>query len=255
MTDSKSVGSDTVRVRPPPSAPEIQALLLGFFYYLTGVKDMIDVNIWINNFVKKMNDLFGERIIFIGLQGSYSRNEATDTSDIDMVVILDELSVSDIENYNSLLNTLPYRKFICGFISGKNEILNWEPSDLIHFYYDTKPLQGKLDNLLNFINDEVIDRAIKTGVCNIYHACVHNMLYDKSDDIVKELYKSAVFVIQTICFKKTGKYILKHKDLIDFIADDEKIIVETFLELKHGGTVVFRDMSEILFNWSKKNII
>lgn len=58
------------------------------------------------------------------LQGSYGRGEATETSDIDAVVILDELTVTDIQTYSIMLDTLPYRELICGFLSGKDEIMN-----------------------------------------------------------------------------------------------------------------------------------
>ena len=213
---------------------------------------MIDIKIWMDIFKKTLNECFGDRVWFVGLQGSYARGEATENSDIDMVVILDELSASDIANYNKMLGTLSHRDLICGFISGKNEILNWEPSDLFQFYYDTKPIKGSLDDLLPLIDDEAIDRAIKTGACNIYHGCVHNMLIDKNEEILKGLYKSASFVIQAITFKETGKYITYQKDLTDVVSNDEKVIVETFLKLKNGEEVNFETMSEILFNWAKK---
>ena len=190
----------------------------------------------------------------MGLQGSYGRGEATETSDIDTVVILDKLSSSDIKTYNEMLDTLPKRELICGFFSGKDEIANWEPSDLFQFYYDTKPIKGSLDELLERIDGSAINRAIKIGTCNIFHGCVHNMLYEKSEDILKGLYKSASFVVQAICFKESGKYITKQKDLLDNVSDDEKIIVETFIELKNGGRVEFDKMSEILFEWSKSHI-
>ena len=186
----------------------------------------------------------------MGLQGSYGRGEATEASDIDVVVILDELTASDIQTYNTMLDTLPNRELICGFLSGKKELLNWEPSDLFQFYYDTKPLKGILEELLPVDNDAV-DRAIKIGVCNIFHGCVHNMLYEKSDEILRELYKSASFVVQAICFRQTGTYIRHQKDLLAFISPDERVIVDRFLGLKNGGMVNFQEMSETLFAWSK----
>lgn len=215
---------------------------------------MIDVKIWMDKFLSKLNETFGERVWFAGLQGSYGRGEATEKSDIDTVVILDELSASDIKIYNNMLDTLPERELICGFISGKNEILNWEPSELFQFYYDTKPVKGSLDELLEKIDDFAVEKAIKSGACNIYHGCVHNMLYEKDEEILKALYKSASFLVQAICFKETGKYITGQKDLLEVVADEEKIIVETFLNLKSGGAVDFKRMSENLFEWSKKHI-
>lgn len=213
--------------------------------------DMIEIKTWMNNFLQALHKNFGERVWFVGLQGSYGRGEATETSDIDMVVILDELSALDIQSYSNMLDKLPRRELICGFLSGKDEILNWEASDLFQFYYDTKPIKGSLDELLLQINGAAVDRAIKIGICNIYHGCVHNMLYQKSEETLRGLYKSASFVVQAICFKQTGNYITHQGDLLGVVCTEEKAIIQTFLSLKNGGDVDFEKMSETLFLWSK----
>ena len=213
---------------------------------------MIIIENFMNIFFNVLNDAFGERVWFVGLQGSYARGEATVTSDIDIVVILDELSASDISTYNEMLSNLPHRELICGFLSGKEELLNWEPSDLFQFCHDTIPIKGSLDEVMAVIDESAVNRAIKIGVCNIYHGCVHNMLHDKSEDILRGLYKSAAFVVQAIVFKQTGHYISHQKELLQVVSSDERAIVETFMNLKNGGAVDFDLMSETLFTWSKK---
>lgn len=200
---------------------------------------MVDINAWMHDFLQKLNEAFGKRVWFVGLQGSYGRSEATQTSDIDAVVILDELSALDIQTYDEMLNTLSHRELICGFLSGKNEILNWEPSDLFQFYHDTTPIKGSLDELLAAIDETAVNRAIKIGACNIFHGCVHNMLYEKSEDILRGLYKSASFVVQAIAFKQTGNYIKYQKDLLPVVFPDERVIVDTFLNMKKGEAVDF----------------
>ena len=213
---------------------------------------MIDMTAWMKNFLKSLNETFANRVWFVGLQGSYGRGEATETSDIDVVVILDELSAMDIQTYNDMLDILSHRDLICGFLSGKSEVLNWEPSDLFQFCHDTTPIQGSLDEVMAVIDEGVVNRAIKIGTCNIFHGCVHNMLHEKSEDILRGLYKSASFVVQAIVFKQTGNYISHQKDLLQVVSSDERVIVEIFLSLKNGGTVEFNLMSETLFAWSKK---
>ena len=213
---------------------------------------MIDITAWMNKFLKSLNETFANRVWFVGLQGSYGRGEATETSDIDVVVILDELSALDIQIYNAMLDSLPHRELICGFLSGKNELLNWEPSDIFQFYYDTTAIKGSLDELLAVIDETAVNRAIKIGACNIYHGCVHNILHEKSEDILKGLYKYASFVVQAIAFKQSGKYIKHQKDLLYVVSTDERKIVDTFLKLKSGGAVEFGTMSEELFAWVKK---
>ena len=213
---------------------------------------MIDITTWMNDFLQKLNHTFGKRVWFIGLQGSYGRGEATETSDIDIVVILDELSAMDIQTYNDMLNTISHRELICGFLSGKKEIMNWETSDLFQFCYDTTPIKGSLDEVMAVVDETAVNRAIKIGACNIFHGCVHNMLYEKSEDILRGLYKAASFVVQAIAFKQTGNYISHQKELLKVLSADERIIVETFLNFKNGGMVDFNMMSETLFAWTKQ---
>ena len=213
---------------------------------------MVDINNWLDEFLQKLNEVFKSRVWVVGLQGSYGRGEATETSDIDVVVILNEFTISDIQTYNDMLDTLPHRELICGFVSGKDEIMNWEPSDLFQFYNDTTPIKGSLDELLQKIDNVAVDRAIKIGACNIYHGCVHNMLHTKNDDILKGLYKAASFVVQAIVFKQTGDYIKHQNQLLQESLPEERIVLETFLRYKNGETVEFNSASEILFEWSKK---
>jgi len=215
---------------------------------------VIDIKVWMERFTELLHETFGERVYFVGLQGSYARGEATETSDIDTVVILDKMTADDIKKYNDMIETLPNRELICGFLSGKDELINWEPSDLFQFYYDTIPIEGNLDELLTKIDIAAVDRAIKIGACNIYHGCVHNMLYEKSDDILRGIYKSASFVIQAIAFKETSKYIRHQKDLIEAVNNEEKEILNDFTALKNGDAVEFDTMSEHLFNWASKLI-
>ena len=213
---------------------------------------MIDINIWMKNFIQTLNETFENRVWFVGLQGSYGRGEATETSDIDIVVILDELSAIDIQTYNDMLDNMSHRELICGFLSGKREIMNWEPSDLFQFCHDTTPIKGSLGEVMAIIDESAVNRAIKIGACNIYHGCVHNMLHEKNEDILRGLYKSASFVVQAIVFKQTGNYIKHQKELLQVVSFDERVIVETFLNLKNGGTVDFVTMSDALFVWAKQ---
>ena len=216
---------------------------------------MIDITTWMKSFLQTLNETFANRVWFVGLQGSYGRGEATESSDIDIVVILDELSAMDIKTYNDMLDTLSHRELICGFLSGKQEIMNWEPSDLFQFCHDTTPITGSLDEVMAVIDESAVSRAIKIGACNIYHGCVHNMLHEKDKDILRGLYKSASFVVQAIVFQQTRNYIKHQEELLQVVSSDEQVIVETFMNLKNGGTVDFNLMSETLFDWLKKWIL
>ena len=212
---------------------------------------MIDITTWVEQVLRTLDVQFAGRTWFVGLQGSYGRGEATETSDIDLVVILDELTAADIPTYNAMLDTLPHRELICGFLSGKEEILHWDAADLFQLYHDTTPIVGSLDEVLERIDGAAVNRAIKLGVCNLYHGCVHNILYDHSEDILKGLYKGASFVVQAIVFQEIGRYYRHQTDLRQAVSPEERGILDTFLHLKNGGAVDFANMSETLFTWCK----
>lgn len=211
---------------------------------------MIEITQWMNEFVKKLTETFAGRVWFVGLQGSYGRGEATEGSDIDVVVILDELSGQDIAAYSAMLDTLPYRELTCGFLSGKQEILKWEPSDLLQFCRDTIPVKGSLEEVLSGIGPDAVDSAVKIGICNLYHGCVHNMVHNKSEHTLRNLYKSAAFTVRVIYYRQSGRYIHRHRELLEAVSGGERSIMQTALRLKNGEPVQFEEMSNALFTWA-----
>ena len=215
---------------------------------------MMNVNSWMQLLVVRLQETFGKRLWFVGLQGSYARGEATEHSDIDPVVIVDNLSPADVAAYRAVLDQMPHRELICGFFSGREEILHWDAADLFQFYHDTKPIVGSLDALLPLLTDEAVDRAIKIGAGNIYHGCVHNMLHEKSDDMVRGLYKSASFVAQALAYRNSGTYFMKMADVARALPPEDRQIVQTFFYLKGGGAVDFAPQSEQLLSWAQKLI-
>ena len=80
------------------------------------------------------------------------------------------------------------------------------------------------------------------------------MLHEKSDEILKTLYKSASFVVQAIVFKQKGRYIRSQTELLGIVSPDEKNIINTFLGFKSGKAVDFENDSRVLFDWVKNCI-
>lgn len=212
---------------------------------------MVDISTWLVLYMDEVKKTFGDRVWFVGLQGSYARAEATDHSDIDVVLILDNLSLSDIHTYQLMLDRLPERALICGFFSGRNELLHWDPADLFQFYHDTKPICGDLNDLIPLLDETAVDRAIKVGAGNIYHGCLHNMLHGRSENVLRGLYKSAVFVVQAVLYRQIRQYISKMEDLIDVASSNDRSVIEISRILKSGGEVNFDSMSEALFLWAQ----
>lgn len=216
---------------------------------------MIELESWLEQFTQSLRETFGKRVWFAGLQGSYARGEATDSSDIDPVVVLDTLNAEDIAAYNSMLDSLEHRDLICGFLSGKDELLHWEPSELFQFCRDTKPLVGSLDEVLAIVKPGDISRAIKAGSCGIYHACIHNMLYEKDEEILCGLYKTASFAIRATTYRRTGKYCNSLNELLQYANALDKKIVQAYIAMKADSAIDFANASKMLFAWAKEIIV
>ena len=91
----------------------------------------VEMKSWLAAFEKQMRACFGNRVRFLGLQGSRARGEAHEGSDIDVVVVLDEVSLCDLAQYRALLDRLPHRALVCGFVAGEQELRCWDAAELL----------------------------------------------------------------------------------------------------------------------------
>lgn len=210
---------------------------------------------WVNQYVAMVEAAFKRRIWFIGLQGSWGRGEAASSSDIDMVLILDTVSYEDLQIYRQLLDTLPHREKICGFVSGRAEIEKWDKSDLFQFCNDTVPIVGSLETILKDIRREHVVQAVKSGVCGIYHGCVHNAVHERSVSILQELYKSVAFPMRGMVYLEKGIFIKKKDALLQYLVpEDQEVLVRGNL-LKKQNLIeedFFDTSSKLLVQWASR---
>ena len=64
---------------------------------------MFDLDKYLADLILNCRSAFGERLLYMGLQGSWLRGEAHENSDIDIMVILDRFSVRDMDTYRGIL--------------------------------------------------------------------------------------------------------------------------------------------------------
>ena len=187
---------------------------------------MFDINLWLTEISTKVKNTFKENLLFIGYQGSYRRGEETKTSDIDMVVILNNLGLDELTKYKNIVKSMPQNEKACGFICAKDELKNWSGYELFQLYNDTKAIYGQMKDLIPEITTNDARIAAKIGAQNVYHMACHSYLYNKDlKSVLKNLYKSVVFVIKAEYFAQTGEYILAKKDLYEKLNSKEKEII------------------------------
>ena len=219
---------------------------------------MFDINVWLDIIIKKLQNEFEQRLLFVGLQGSYNRGEATQSSDIDLVVILDNLSFEDLKRYHSIINSMPDKDKSCGFISGREELQNWSKSDLFQFFYDTKSLIGNLQDLIQAPTIEDATQAVKISSENLYHTAVHSFIHsnNRAEDL-KNLYKGVFFVLQAKYFIETKKYIPTKIELSELLNGIDRDILNICINrnnINDNELIELENLYNKLIQWCSDNI-
>ena len=183
---------------------------------------MFDLNTYLDNLIASCKSVFADRLCYIGLQGSYLRGEATETSDIDIMLILDGLTAEDMDAYRGILQGLGHFELSCGFICGRDEIARWNPLEVCQLLHTTRDLYGTLTDYLPEAtrSDEI--NYVKFGLNNLYHALCHRYIHADREKNVRALRsagKELFFLIQNLHFLETGTFVLSKRELKERVGD------------------------------------
>ena len=173
---------------------------------------MMEIENWMKQYCGAVRAAFGDRVRYIGLQGSRGRGEAGPDSDIDVVCILDSCSLQDLETYRAAVKDLPDRDKLCGFVSGAADLADLLPPE--------EPGDAR--------------RALHQGACGLYHLCCHNFLHGRSREAVAEACKAAVFLLQAKLYAEQGLYCRRRSDLEQHLTGQDLEILQTAQALKAG---------------------
>ena len=209
---------------------------------------------WLDTLYTALNQEFNSRILLYGLQGSYRRGEATEDSDIDIVVILDALTPGDLLCYQKRVQAMPYHEKACGFICGKEELMAWPRCDSFHLYYDTLPLFGSFHGIVEPFSKQEAKEAAKAGAAMLYHAMCHTRVFGKiTARALQGFLKSAFFILRAKQFAKTEEYAPTKRALHSVVNGTDREIMRLLLEpeliLHSNGT---KESFDKLFYWCKK---
>ncbi|NHM13562.1 nucleotidyltransferase domain-containing protein [Xiamenia xianingshaonis] len=215
----------------------------------------IDSFAWAEEAAKKLREQFGDRLAFVGLQGSRARGEETAASDIDLVVLLDDLDDADLAAYKAIVQTMPQAELACGFVGSSDVLAKWPRHELFQFVNDTVPLHGKLPFAPSDFTREEAKDAARIGASGIYHATCHAAVFDgdAEEDVLRELAKGAFFTLQALHFSRTGEYVRKKSDLAKVLSGEDAEVLAWSLKAKATPKLApqeVRELSRLLLRWS-----
>ena len=190
---------------------------------------MFDLNKYLADLTLNCRSAFGERLLYMGLQGSWLRGEASENSDIDVMVILDRFSVRDMDTYREILKKIGFYEKSCGFICGKEEMKRWNPLEVCQLRHATKDLLGALTDYLPPATREDEINYVKLSLGNLYHELCHRYIHadrDKNAAKFRGTCKGVFYLIQNLHFLESGCFILSKKELKEAVAKEDRTVLE-----------------------------
>ena len=213
---------------------------------------MFDLDGYLSDLISKCRTLFGDRLLYVGLQGSYLRGEAHKSSDIDVMVILDRFSVQDMDQYREILKTIGFYERSCGFICGRDELLRWNPLEVCQLRHTTKDLFGVLTDYLPPATREDEVNYVKLSLGNLYHELCHRYIHgerDKNAAKFRGTCKGVFFLMQNLHYLESGRFILTKGDLKEAVSMEDRRALE-LAELPDEFD--FEHAFSVLFEWCQR---
>ncbi len=213
---------------------------------------MFRIDEYIDELIEALKKAFGERLVYIGLQGSYLRGEETKNSDIDIMAVIDNISVEDLKTYQKVLVSVGNFDKSCGFICGKADLEHWNPLEICHLLNTTKDYYGELKNLVPAYTMEDERNYVKFSLNNLYHEICHRYVHADREYNISKLpatCKSVFFIMQHLYYLNSGNFVPTKRELLECVQDEDKTVLELSISLQNNPDYDFDKVFSVLFNW------
>lgn len=190
----------------------------------------MDIDVWMNDLIDQLKTEFKERLVLVGLQGSRARGEQREDSDIDIVVIIEDLNADDLVSYRSIVQRMPHAELTCGFIGSPDALAAWPRHDVFNLVNDTNVRYGSFDFMNTKFTVEEARLAAETCASEIYHALCHTVVFEPNllPDILQGCLKSIFFGIRAKHFAQTGKFVNSRVQLLNLVNDSERWLLQAY---------------------------
>ena len=140
------------------------------------------------------------------------------------MVVIDGLSAKDMDEYRELLKRIGHYERSCGFISGTEELLRWNPLEVCQLLHTTRDLYGTLAELLPAASREDERSYVKLSLGNLYHELCHRYIHtDRPNNVLKfrRTCRVLFFVIQNLHYLESGEFIVSKKALAEAVSEED----------------------------------
>lgn len=218
---------------------------------------MLDVQAYLERLTALLRAAYGERLVYVGLQGSYLRGEATETSDIDVMTVVEGLSVSDLDAYRRAVNALENPDRACGFICGAADLAHWNQLEIAHLLHSTRDYYGTLSTLVPAYTEDDVRNFVKVSVGNLYHELCHRYIYagrQRSAECLPRVYKGVFYILQNLHFLQKGEFVPTNSELLMCLSGKDRAVLERTMALGRGEKADFEESFKLLFSWCQDTL-
>lgn len=219
------------------------------------------VDQWLAQFVGRLRNIFGDRLVFVGHSGSWARGEGEPTSDIDSVVVLDRIDSKDLTEYRHIIAGMPDAKRLAsGRLVSTSEIRTLPRFELMEFFYGCKRLHGTLKGIIEKPTSiDLLEHVRIQGSQNLFDAR-HYLVYPHDlSKVVHRLYhnfKSCFYILQSWTLLHDGRFLARKDELLGVLSDtDDQEVIQVGRDWRH----LEQDREkrplhyiELLERWSRK---
>ena len=219
---------------------------------------MFDIERYLSCLIGELKNSFGARLIYVGLQGSYLRGEASERSDIDVMVVIDALQIGDLKTYRSIIQSLEYFDKSCGFICSKSDLENWNPLEICHLLHSTRDYYGVLSDFVPVYTEQDVRNFVKMSMNNLYHEICHRYIHadiKKNEEYLPATYKSVFFILQNLYYLEHKQFIPTKKELLSVLDNKNLVVLQRAIALNSGVAFDFHESFEILFKWCQETLL
>lgn len=217
---------------------------------------MIDIDAYLRCIIGLLQDAFGTRLLYVGLQGSYLRGEAHENSDIDVMVVLDRLTVEDMMRYRTVIASAGQQDRACGFICGREELAHWNPCEICHLLHTTHDCYGELAPLVPSYTQEDVRTFVKLSVGNLYHMLCHTYVHAGDAacaQLLPDAWKQVFFILQNVTFLKNGRFYQNRRELLTALSGADCEVLQKAME-PSGAEEPFEARFQQLFDWCQQTL-
>lgn len=213
----------------------------------------MDIDTWMNDLIDQLKTEFKERLVLVGLQGSRARGEQREDSDIDVVVVVEDLNADDLASYRSVIQKMPHAELACGFIGSPDVLAAWPRHDVFNLVNDTDIRYGSFDFMDAEFPAEEAKLAADACASEIYHALCHTAVFEPNmlPDLLQGCLKSVFFGIRAKHFAQTGEFVNSRAQLLNLANSDEKKLLQAY---DRNVQMDDQELARRLFQWSNNEL-